>query len=203
MDVTWSVAGNQKLIVVPSNESGSGTEVSMNQVVKPASNTIQIETLVSKEEVNVETAYMIKDSDTDTEYIWEVVGGKVLDGQGGDVVRIIWETAENTSIAITPIKNGIEGDKVIFNREVEQDGPVALNDESVRLTIYPNPTTDFVNIDINEEVNSIKIYDISGRIIRSFVNEVNNLYLGDLNKGVYIIQVQTENKLYQNQLVLY
>ncbi|MBQ8056108.1 MAG: T9SS type A sorting domain-containing protein, partial [Paludibacteraceae bacterium] len=81
--------------------------------------------------------------------------------------------------------------------------PVALNDESVRLTIYPNPTTDFVNIDINEEVNSIKIYDISGRIIRSFVNEVNNLYLGDLNKGVYIIQVQTENKLYQNQLVLY
>jgi len=203
VDVTWSVAGNQKLIVVPSNESGSGTEVSMNQVVKPASNTIQIETLVSKEEVNVETAYMIKDSDTDAEYIWEVVGGKVLDGQGGDVVRIIWETAENTSIAITPIKNGIEGDKVIFNREVEQDGPVALNDESVRLTIYPNPTTDFVNIDINEEVNSIKIYDISGRIIRSFVNEVNNLYLGDLNKGVYIIQVQTENKLYQNQLVLY
>ena len=165
-----------------------------------------METLVSKEEVNVETAYIIKNPDSETEYIWEVEGGEILNGQGGDAVRIIWHTSENTSIAITPIKNGIEGDKVVFDREVKQpqdNDPVAMSAESVALMIYPNPTFDFVNIRINEEVISVTIYDMSGRIIRSFANELNNLYLGDLNKGVYIIQVQTESKLYQNQLILY
>jgi hypothetical protein len=63
--------------------------------------------------------------------------------------------------------------------------------------MYPNPTTDFVNIDLSLNQSSdvkISIYDIAGKLVRSQQNEMGlgtqniRMSVSDLNVGVYFIQ---------------
>lgn len=63
------------------------------------------------------------------------------------------------------------------------------------IKIYPNPTTDFIRIEgseISGKNLEFKIYDISGRIMKSGNAKVSEpIYLQDLEKGNYIVQIKT------------
>src|SRR5690606_30738798 len=52
-------------------------------------------------------------------------------------------------------------------------------------TIYPNPATDFVNIESKEKVNSVEIYSMTGQKV--LTNPSDKINVSHLNKGVYII----------------
>jgi hypothetical protein len=66
---------------------------------------------------------------------------------------------------------------------------------SKNLSLYPNPTSDFVNLtSSNALINSIKITDLNGRTVRSLnLSSVNatQINVSDLMSGVYIISVET------------
>lgn len=62
-------------------------------------------------------------------------------------------------------------------------------DESV--TVYPNPTSSKVNINANNIVKSIEIYDIQGRILQTVLN-ANSLDLSDKTNGIYFLKITTE-----------
>jgi endonuclease/exonuclease/phosphatase family metal-dependent hydrolase len=68
----------------------------------------------------------------------------------------------------------------------EVNSPVTLN-------IYPNPASNFVNIQA-ETGAEITIMDISGRIILKTTagSEIHLLDVSDFNKGIYLIQVQNQ-----------
>lgn len=72
--------------------------------------------------------------------------------------------------------------------------PTASNDEFFKnnFTIYPNPTTDELNITtVNGlELNEISIFDLTGRKVKSFKNE-KTLNVSDLASGTYIINIKT------------
>ncbi len=61
------------------------------------------------------------------------------------------------------------------------------------ISIYPNPTTDFININI-DNANRIEIYDMNGRQIAS-QNITNNGTISMLNfaNGAYILRVMQDN----------
>lgn len=65
--------------------------------------------------------------------------------------------------------------------------------KSVR--IYPNPTSDYLNIEISnlqiENNSTVIIYDTSGRILRKMGITDNNtvLNLSDISSGLYILQL--------------
>lgn len=57
--------------------------------------------------------------------------------------------------------------------------------------VYPNPATDFVNIESKENVNSIEIIGLSGqKLLNSIAKQIN---VSHLNQGIYIVKVQLEN----------
>ena len=59
------------------------------------------------------------------------------------------------------------------------------------MKIYPNPVDDFLTIK-GKNIRGIKILDISGKIIRSaYENETLNVQ--DLNKGVYLLQIEYDS----------
>lgn len=62
---------------------------------------------------------------------------------------------------------------------------------SSSVSVFPNPTTDVLNIKSKDKVNSIEIYDISGRKVSAELvgDKVN---VRHLNPGSYIINIETK-----------
>ena len=61
------------------------------------------------------------------------------------------------------------------------------------ITIYPNPLNDFVNINAKENIENIIIYDVSGKIVKTFqVNATQTqLNLSSLANGFYFMKISS------------
>ena len=99
--------------------------------------------------------------------------------------------------------------------QVDLDGKSIVNTNVVDLiwgsngstvSIYPNPTTDELNIDVyttKAQNNTIKLLDMSGRVIKEIQSKLtvgaNNIKmnLGALTSGIYTIQILENNQLMQ------
>jgi hypothetical protein len=99
--------------------------------------------------------------------------------------------------------------------QVDLDGKAIVNTNVVDLmwgsngstvSIYPNPTTDELNIDVyttKAQNNTIKLLDMSGRVIKEIQSKLevgaNNIKmnLGELATGIYTIQLVENNKIMQ------
>lgn len=64
------------------------------------------------------------------------------------------------------------------------------------IQIFPNPARDWIEIGGNE-IKSLKFYDVSGRQKLSFDHVITPLKINisELNPGVYIIQIETKNRI--------
>ena len=73
---------------------------------------------------------------------------------------------------------------------------VNFNDETSNLNIYPNPTTGIFTIDLGKTNNaSIIIYDVLGKVIvnETSISTVTQIDLSGHNRGIYFVNIQTEN----------
>jgi hypothetical protein len=75
------------------------------------------------------------------------------------------------------------------------------------IIVYPNPTSDvvYINLPNNNEVNLIKIFDVTGKVIYS--NEYKNIEKIEINvsnfkKGIYFISVNNQTKTFQKKLIV-
>ena len=79
----------------------------------------------------------------------------------------------------------------------------------IDVSVYPNPSSDWVDINIKDESISknliIQLHDISGQLIKSqsVVNSYSRLELIQLNGGVHLITIRDAQKLlYRNRLII-
>lgn len=69
---------------------------------------------------------------------------------------------------------------------------VGLNEESVNsIKIYPNPASDFINVEVENTIDRIEVRDLSGRLITSTTES--KVDVSQLSKGTYVIKVITLN----------
>jgi hypothetical protein len=88
---------------------------------------------------------------------------------------------------------------------------VSLDQAELKFSVFPNPTTDYAVLRFSSDKQSValmKLMDNSGReiMLKSFTvtNGNNSLMvdqLGNLPKGIYVIQVLVNNSLYNSKLV--
>lgn len=84
---------------------------------------------------------------------------------------------------------------------IEENGRVSLQ-------VFPNPATEFVTI-ISPETEitneTIEIFSITGSLVKvyrnSFENQKSTLNISDLDKGLYIISMKTDNGIYKSRLI--
>ena len=70
-----------------------------------------------------------------------------------------------------------------------------------KISVYPNPVVDVVNIDSDLPINLIEIYSIEGKRVAEFSNE-RVLDIGHLAKGIYIVSVELEGgELFKQKIV--
>ena len=66
---------------------------------------------------------------------------------------------------------------------------VTDNSGITKLKIYPNPTSNYVNIDFEEDFSfSAKLYDMYGKLMSSHTS-TNNIYIGDFSEGIYLLEI--------------
>jgi Secretion system C-terminal sorting domain len=66
----------------------------------------------------------------------------------------------------------------------------------VKISIYPNPATNFISINKDENVRDIAIFNLVGRKLKTFQNvEKDEHYdVSDLPVGMYLVQVIDDKK---------
>lgn len=117
----------------------------------------------------------------------------------------------NILLAMKSINTLSEGDYVQSKADIyfDYNYPIITNDaitlfqatmsiednpKAIDLKFYPNPTTDYFNITSKGIIQSIELYDTSGRLIRtSLVNDFETQQdVTNLNNGVYILKIKTQ-----------
>lgn len=81
---------------------------------------------------------------------------------------------------------------IVDNIIIKDMDQLAVNDiNKTKISIFPNPSSDFINIKSSEEIRSIKIYDIKGSLIRT--DNTPKIDISALPKGNYIISIETKS----------
>jgi hypothetical protein len=69
-----------------------------------------------------------------------------------------------------------------------------------QILIYPNPTSEYITISaMNYEIQNMELYDITGKLVLQF--KTNRLSLNDLNSGVYLLKIYSENKTIVRRII--
>ncbi|MDO5656404.1 MAG: T9SS type A sorting domain-containing protein [Flavobacteriaceae bacterium] len=66
--------------------------------------------------------------------------------------------------------------------------------------VYPNPTTEFVQIRTHENIIHSQLFDASGRALRVQLIQ-NKMNLSTLPAGLYMLKIKTENKTYFHKII--
>jgi len=68
---------------------------------------------------------------------------------------------------------------------------------------YPNPTANILNFTNSTKINSVKVFDISGKmVLQSNLIGSSNIDLSDLSKGLFILEITTTNNEIFNSKIL-
>ncbi len=92
--------------------------------------------------------------------------------------------------------NGEEFSTKDFYLNVTSNGDgshVGIEDvANVKVEIYPNPTTDRLNIECEQAISRVEVLDVAGRTVMSQNGNVNSINTKALAEGVYMLRVMTE-----------
>lgn len=58
------------------------------------------------------------------------------------------------------------------------------------VSIYPNPTSEVINIRSNEKISLIELLDVSGRMIQSFSSSQTKIDVRMLTNGMYVLKIE-------------
>ena len=146
-----------------------------------------------------------------------------INSTNGQNYCMIWETfarrglgvnaSSGTNSGVTGIQDQVEdfteptpgttpatGSNCLLGNEYFQNSDL--------LKIYPNPSNGLIHINIANYIGDlqIKVYDINGRqVFNENVNDFNNsneINLGKLSKGIYILKLQGENLNHSEKIII-
>ncbi len=101
----------------------------------------------------------------------------------------------NNNLGITPLISTGESDFFVAKlaNSLCGSGNVSTNKfNKLTVNVYPNPTTDIVTIETDENLFNYSVYDINGREIQTGIfGNTNQINLQSASNGVYFVKVST------------
>jgi hypothetical protein len=72
------------------------------------------------------------------------------------------------------------------------------------IKVYPNPALNQINIKYPNDliISSIKLYAITGRLIKTFPKEEKQLNISGLPAGLYILYVEANGKIFREKIII-
>lgn len=118
----------------------------------------------------------------------------------GDFQLMLGSEGIDDTLATTPVNDYLD---IIGNPRTigysmdlgayEFQGNVAIEMplSNLDLTVYPNPTSEFLRIQATEAIETVVVYNMAGQKVLSGTGDI--LSVGQLTAGMYLLQVQTAN----------
>jgi len=177
------------------------TIVSVDQNIDNPSST---ETVYISAEVTSSTSVLLRVTNNPADYASDFISVPMLDdGLGGDIT-----SGDNIFTAAVPFTTS--NDHIKYYIEAENSQAIALDperaeyfyyhyyvdqvveiptEEIVALNIFPNPTSDFLNVNINAYGGTIEIYSISGKLMNKTLVQTgqNQIDCSGFESGVYVL----------------
>ena len=97
--------------------------------------------------------------------------------------------------------------KVIIAKNIRNYVPPSLSNEDFiiddNIVIYPNPTKAQINLKYDSSItlSKITIFDLTGKVILSQLENTNQVNVEQLAKGIYIVEAVAGNKKYQTKFI--
>jgi hypothetical protein len=117
-----------------------------------------------------------------------------------DQYHLFWTPAPNSKTYViqsagnflTMVITNVNGDTAIYSTDATAS---IIDAAAAGFTLYPNPSSDFLNIqfDQNRNVSQIMIYDLAGRMVMSTKETQNRIDTASLTSSNYMLQVTFEN----------
>ncbi len=109
----------------------------------------------------------------------------------------------STTLSLKPGEYRLYSDKVLpaFKNLATETSVNPENKSSIQF--YPNPATDRLQIEASDQIQSVQIYTIDGKLISAFTPLSNNtiLNLTSVKPGVYIIRILTRAQLFTEKII--
>ncbi|TDX87269.1 putative secreted protein (Por secretion system target) [Epilithonimonas xixisoli] len=108
------------------------------------------------------------------------------------------------SISREAVKDKLRQDASLYPNYDDQQGYGILNFyktyqtlgvtdlKKTQIKIYPNPAKNFINISTEKPIQSVEIYDVLGRLIKTETK--NNVNISQLAKGNYFLKIKTSDQ---------
>jgi len=61
----------------------------------------------------------------------------------------------------------------------------------VAVSIYPNPAKDILNVQSDQRINTVEIFDVLGKLSASYVSLFDRIDISGLIKGVYFVKINS------------
>ncbi|MGB4849726.1 MAG: T9SS type A sorting domain-containing protein, partial [Saprospiraceae bacterium] len=122
--------------------------------------------------------------------------------------RILCDASDNTDqifidgVIITRINVPLIIESYLVIREVQgpplDPSPWNLPDVAKELSVYPNPAKDELNISINADIQSIRVFSLEGKEVK--INDASEtkrmIDISQLAPGIYLLSVQSDGEWY-------
>jgi hypothetical protein len=122
-------------------------------------------------------------------------------------VRMRVRISYSTDGAIVPCGQSTYGEVEDYTVNITTSGVGLSENDLSAITIYPNPSSDILNINlssVNEEVKSISIVDITGKLIQA-IDVLENTYISlnvsSLASGLYHVKISSASNSIVRQVV--
>ncbi len=110
---------------------------------------------------------------------------------------------DNETVHIAFINETDNGFKLYLdNIRVEMEDPVGLNETAkTNIKVFPNPTTDQITVTGVENIQSISVYSLDGKMVLN--SNDNKVSMQHLAPGKYIIEVQSDAQIVRSTVIKY
>ena len=115
-----------------------------------------------------------------------------------EICRIL----EETSVKLTPTKSNTTGvgrvDALAAVNAVEAyDG---INEQNIEAKVFPNPSSGSFTI-VCEGMKKVSAYSVDGRLVKTFEVNESECRIDDLERGVYLVRMETNNETFVQKIV--
>ena len=113
-------------------------------------------------------------------------------------------TADQNTTGVSRSSNVIISGEGVPSKTVivSQTATLGINNNALSIiTMYPNPTSDFLNIKSDQKISKIEIYDMSGKLVQTSKMNNEKVSVSKLPKGNYLIKLQTENGVVNSKFI--
>jgi photosystem II stability/assembly factor-like uncharacterized protein len=205
--VRWTGSGQPSLKVTPNNPCGQGQpftkEISVQlppQKPSEISGPVMVGFTQETYEVNLVP---------EVNYQWNISGqgGRILEGQGSNKIKVIWEKEGDFTLTVTPMNGCNEGESSKASVNVNIITSIGEeNFQEEKIKVYPNPSSgDFrVSIQGISTVQQIRIVNALGQTLNQVIPEfgIAEYQFRNLPLGFYNIIIQTREKEYIKKVLV-